>query len=716
MPQLNLVCNDQNDLYRVLNENKIPCRRFDSQKEAVATSGPGDGILVLAADYPRKTTEIEKDFIPKVRAKNVRLFVEFPAGIDDLTAEPTQSTKRERAVIISDFFGDGLKELSLLTINDCHFAPLPAQKSHIVAGVVAGYDRAVFGLPEKTFPILFEHDEYVMLATTQFSRFITARYGPYRSWQAIWSRIFAWLTQGQVRTTLQWTPTVRPIHAKDDPLPVDFEKPAFDRGIEWHYTSRLIVHPSREEDYNRQDPEGIYPAPPADIPDGDGRNGMGEGYWSGIYSDGSQRQRITRRSDNFSETAMALAVAWRVNQRDKDKTLAANLMDYIYFLSNLQQGTMADPKHPSFGLTAWSTSEFGRVPGNREYLASDNRQLSSSVAASVLLDSEKWDEAVLKAILAVERVTGKDGFGDRMSTAELEEYGWRYYNDRETPVERWAISDSPSARFLMAYAITGYEPLLAKGKKNLENLMTHYPDKGLKWWNTVNSAQSNLLIALAWLVRVEDTSRHRQWLHRVAHDMLSLQQPCGAIRDDVGSPDTAMVTGYGPCRSNEEFGTRESVLLQQNGDPLTDMLYCNDFALIGLHEAHAATGETYLKDAEDRLAEFICRTQIRSKKYPYLDGGWFRSFDFEKWEYWGNSADVGWGSWSIETGWSQAWITTTLGLRQLKTSLWDICMQSRIKKALPKILDLMKQNDGSPWTGTKIMVKKKQKSAGLAFD
>ena len=64
--------------------------------------------------------------------------------------------------------------------------------------------------------------------------------------------------------------------------------------------------------------------------------------------------------------------------------------------------------------------------------------------------------------------------------------------------------------------------------------------------------------------------------------------------------------------------------------------------------------------------------QARSTEHPGLDGAFFRAFDYTKWEAWGSDADIGWGAWSVETGWTQSWITTTLGLRQLNTTLWDV--------------------------------------------
>ena len=37
-----------------------------------------------------------------------------------------------------------------------------------------------------------------------------------------------------------------------------------------------------------------------------------------------------------------------------------------------------------------------------------------------------------------------------------------------------------------------------------------------------------------------------------------------------------------------------------------------------------------------------------------LDGAWQRAFDFDAWEYFGSNADLGWGPYCVETGWSVA--------------------------------------------------------------
>ena len=112
---------------------------------------------------------------------------------------------------------------------------------------------------------------------------------------------------------------------------------------------------------------------------------------------------------------------------------------------------------------------------------------------------------------------------------------------------------------------------------------------------------------------------------------------------------------------------------------MSDQLYTTGFALLGLHEAVGATGDQRLRAAEDKLAEYLCRIQTRSTQFPHLSGTWFRAFDDRRWEAWASSADVGWGAWSLESGWGQAWTAATLGLREQGTTLWDFTARSRVR-------------------------------------
>ena len=220
-----------------------------------------------------------------------------------------------------------------------------------------------------------------------------------------------------------------------------------------------------------------------------------------------------------------------------------------------------------------------------------------------------------------------------------------------------------------------------RAKAAIERTMEAYPDRWV-WTNGMQQERAKMLLALAWIVRVEETPRHRAWQRKIAEDLLSSQDRCGAIREELG------VAGKGGCpppASNEAYGTAEAPLIQSNADAVSDLLYTCNFAFLALHEAAAATGDPFYRAAEDKLATFLCRIQIRSEAHPELDGAWFRAFDFKRWEYWASSTDAGWGAWSIESGWTQSWITSVLAMRHEKTSLWDLTAGSQVGRHFGKL-------------------------------
>ena len=200
-------------------------------------------------------------------------------------------------------------------------------------------------------------------------------------------------------------------------------------------------------------------------------------------------------------------------------------------------------------------------------------------------------------------------------------------------------------------------------------MMKAYPHGWSATNDQFNQERARMLLPLAWLVRLDDTPRYREWLRRVATDLTGDMDASGAILTKISA---------GPA-SNEAYGTGETTLIQTNGDPNTDLFYTANFALVGLHEAAAATGEALYRDAEEKLVRFFCRVQVKnSAALPEFDGGWFRGFDYRRWEYWGSDADIGWSLYSMETGWIQGEVLSVLALRQMKTSFWEYTAASGI--------------------------------------
>ena len=298
---------------------------------------------------------------------------------------------------------------------------------------------------------------------------------------------------------------------------------------------------------------------------------------------------------------------------------------------------------------------------------------------------------MMTCLLAQLRTTGQLGFrGDCLFIKQLGREGWQHYFQRKD-----FVSYSPHmeaylwACFLWAYQRTGYEMFYQRAENAIRMTMQQHTD-GWRWTNGLAQERARMMLPLAWLVRVKDTTEHRRWLRTCAEGLLHLQQPCGAIREELGLPGKGM---FAPPRVNRHYGLTEAPLIQENGDTICDMLYTSNFALLGLHEAAAATGDAYYSDAETKLARFLCRIQIASQAHPELDGGWYRGFDYRRWEYWASYSDHGWGVWCIETGWTQGWITSVLAMRQLETSLWDFARQSRIERDFDELRKQMLPDD-----------------------
>ncbi len=670
-PTLFLNCSADNDLYRVLQQNDIPARRFHSPRQAVLTAPDGAGVLILADGYPEKTTDIEQSVFALAERKKLRLYVEFPTSLPGLDMGDIRKAGPERAVVADGFFGDKLEKMRIMAINAKHFLPVEAGHAHVVFARVAGFDTAVYGLPEKTWPALFEYaDGNMLVATTRFSNFVTARFAPADAVTQMWQTILSWLLRGSTIQELRWTATVRPSYSRDEPLPEDIERRAVERAIRWYAKSKLLVTETmdkRVREVMAPNANGTLGTPAPDEPTGDGSYGIMQCYLSGIGPDGGQARSAVRRGDNQCETAMTYALAGRLTGDKRSMKVGENLLDYYLFDSEARKGARADPEHGAYGLIAWGVDNPSWMVAN--YGDDNARQMLGIMTTAAGTGEHRWDEALALCLLANIRTTGRSGFRPgRIDIGPLSSQGWLpYFNSNHVLMSPhyeaylWAC-------FLRACEQTNDPLLYDRTVKAIRRTMEGYPD-GWRWTNGLAQEKARMLLPLAWLVRVKDAPEHRRWLHQVAKDLIALQQECGAIREELGKPGMG---AYPPPVSNEAYGGNEASLIQQNGDPVCDLLYTTNFALLGLHEAAAATGDDYYRHAEDDLAEFLCRIQVRSEIHPELDGAWFRGFDFKRWQYWASDADAGWGAWCAITGWTHSWITSVLAMRQMDTSLWDI--------------------------------------------
>jgi len=190
--------------------------------------------------------------IEQARRKQLRLYIEYPSWLPNLSVGSPSTTYWERAVVVSSRFTPELVPMRILSINDCHYVPVNAQQPEIVLVRVAGCDTAVYGLPNKkdVHPIFFECSRTTLLvAATKLSNFRAARYGHSEAWTIVWNRIIDWLCQGDNIIPVRTRATVHPTYVSNIKIPPRIEKQAFCRRVEWYSKAKMLIHPTWSSDF-----------------------------------------------------------------------------------------------------------------------------------------------------------------------------------------------------------------------------------------------------------------------------------------------------------------------------------------------------------------------------------------------------------------------------------------------------------------------------------
>ncbi|MFD0831881.1 hypothetical protein [Mucilaginibacter boryungensis] len=676
----------KNDLYLLLSCEGFKINLYRSPFAAIDEAPKRSAVFIVSDTYPLvdETKRITQEMLNIAAKKKLQLYIEYPASYPglNLTQKPVE-TRLERGVITSDVFGPKLLPMSLLGIHNCHVLPVNIDNPLIVLAKVVGFDKAEYGLDStKAYPLLFEKGNSI-IAMTSMSNFATGRYGPNESVKQVWTYILSRMLKDESFKINHWFSYVSPTYSKNEILPVNARVKSIQKGANWYYNGRFFVHPTWKQDWLKYGSNGSNPVGPPVGKDkliGDGNLGVIEGHTSTINYDGTQRYRYWMRGDVQGEVSMTLAAAGSLLNNKDYKKKSANLIDYLLKTSNLRAGAKNDSNSAAYGLIGWATTNSGTFYGD------DNaRSILGMIAASSYLNSNKWDKEIAEAILGNFRTTGKKGFrGERLEEEDILKNGWKYYWNRDyihlSPhFESWMW-----ACYLWLYHKTGYQPLLDKTKTAIRLTMEAYPKKWL-WGSSLQSQRAQMILPLAWLVRIEDTEEHRRWLDIVVSDMLRCQATCGAIREEVGEGKGQ----FKELKSNKDYGTDEGSMIFKNDDPVADMLAANNFALFSLNEAAHATGNRAYKAGVDKLSDFLTRIQINSEKYKDLDGGWFRGFDYSRWDYWASNSDAGWGAWCTLTGWSQSWIVATQVQVQENQSYWGLTRKSEINKYMQQTVKLM---------------------------
>jgi len=671
--------NDAGDIGKILADKGHAFATGGNLGNLINKSPENGAIFAINNDYPAVNLTVSEDTLKKCAEKNVRLFLECPLSAGALTLSEPRAAVYERAVVVAGAFA-GLPEGSLFMPCGAFYYTVNTPVSPLITlAKVAGYDSLAFELPDVTYPFLFAHPSYpnVLISTGCLSRVVTARARPSGAYRALWNALFKWA--GLPDINIDWVPDTGPSYGQCDALPPGAPETAFARGVRF-FTDNMIFRVEVVPDMFTDRPGGN--APHLDVISRDYlMGGVLEGYESGVDHNGRQRIRNIQRGDCIGETSMVMALDAVRTGSPETRKIAVDIADYV--LSNIF--FQNDPENPMYGLNNWF------INGPVFYGDDNARVIMGVLCARSLLGVKRWDERLLKCALANLRTSAKTGFRhNALRASSFETKNWTDYADDDA-----LILPSPHyqcyiwAVYLWMYALTDYKPFHDKSLSAITICMDKYPD-GWRWTNSLTAEMSRMLLPLAFLTRVDDTEIHREWLRKIAYDVIRYVEPCGAVRDMFGD---LKMGKYPPPQSNASYGTTEASLIQQNGDPATDLLYTANWAYIGLHEAALVLNDKNIKEAVGRMTDFYCRIQVSSKTHPYLDGSWMRSFDFKKWEYWGSSADIGWGAWCVQSGWVNTWICAAMYLSERDESLFNLSARDDFKAITDGIITEMETDN-----------------------
>ncbi len=585
-------------------------------------------------------------------AGKARVFLDMPTNVPGIEFGKDTSAGYRRTVVCTDFFGAALPINTIVIQHQAVIREVKTPvKAVLAAARVAGYRHACFGLPEEQSPLLFTHPECknVLISAAALGNFIRGRFAPQCDWQTVIGRIIGFLDGSDSIVPVTWTMSVHPSFSADAELDKNSEMRAFRRNADWFYDRMLCrLH---------------------------GGTMVFEGFAGQVAANGVQPVAPALRCDCTGETALVGALDFVLNQESRGRDAANELLESLFVGQRLIDSNPASQTYGSIFFDSYVNAVYGDDCARAAF---------SALLSGELLKDDRHLEAIMRVMLSIYRTTGVDGLRHeslRQPISFTEGRSYRYYAAEHFRTVRPHYQATNWALNLQAYVLTGYEDFLLKAKSAIRIAMTeNFPD--FLWTNGITQEWARIILPLAMLVEVEDTPEHRQWLDMAVKQLQSVMERSGAIREMMGDPAKGR---YPAPRSNEAYGTNESSLIQINGDPACDLLYTMNYAFLGMHEAAMATDNAEYHTICDRMADFFCRIQSESAAHPELSGCWIRGFDFDLWEYFGSSADIGWGAWCVESGWTNTWISAIMGLRKLRRPLLCREFAAKAKELFPKL-------------------------------
>ena len=576
--------------------------------------GCSDEPLLLA---PGKRKEIERQL-----SKGKRVFAEFVASIGHVYFAPPQSTRFERLVYCSANGELAGLETGALLDDQCGSRIRPhsiacRHNTPILQYVkVHAHDRITLGeahLADVSDRALwFDDPDNLLVCSFRFCNFIRSRFAPREGAVKLAEFLMSWLFGETVRLPSLTFAYESGTGIKPD-LPLrERVRASAEKAMAWFERSGMLID--------------------------EGWGGLLEGFGTEIDPEG--RQRISRilRADCIGEAGMAYFFHGLLASDERSLTISDRLADFVF------DGYFCDEPGPFYGMVRWTNEAWGIC-----YQDDVARAMMGQLLKCLVSGADGKLDKCRAALHFLVKTTGTDGTRVfRTDNIRLDETAFEKLRNEPGGLPSAHYNAYYYAALLLGYKLTGDNAFLETALKGMRTIMNAYPHT--KREQSETQEYCRLILPLSCLYAVTREPEHREWLYRVAGDLERFRHPSGAYLEWDEGYQAAM---------RHEIGTGESSLVANNGDPVADLLYSNNWLPLGWVFAYLATDDPVFMERWESTAEFMVRAQLLSED-PRLDGAWARAYDVERMEVFGSPADVGWGPWAIESGWTVAEIAAGL--------------------------------------------------------
>ncbi|MFS0612455.1 hypothetical protein [Lederbergia ruris] len=632
MSKIAVVTYHDSDLLELLKENSseltliLPhdIANFDLDIfDSIAVLGGGDDTPLLLEPKQRLALERQIKLGKKV-------FAEYISSIGNVYFSNPESTRYDRLVYCSST--SDIPNLKLGTLLDdqcgnritphsitCSHEPPILQYTRVHAHDHIDLDDSVNkNVSERA--LWFDDPKNLLICSFRISCFRRARYAPWEDIKKVVEFILGWLLPSK-----EWISNWDPIYTTGNVQVNNFleEKviKCANKSIKWFEGAGILLEK--------------------------GKMGALEGFGTEIYSNGSQRLSRILRADCIGEISLPYFFDYMLNGNKKSEEISDNLLDFVF------DHYICRDDGPLYGMMRWTNEAWGVC-----YQDDVARAIIPQLLRCLYQKTDKHLNDCVDSLMFLVKTTGSDGTRV-FRTDNINLSSDKIRQLKENP------GNFPSAHYngyyysalLLAYKLTNKPEFKETAIKGLTTIMHVYPNTVREQSETQEYCR--LIQPLSHLYWVTGESVHKKWLYQVVNDLGQFKHSSGGYLE--------WDSGYKASMRNE-IGKGESSLIAKNGDSVVDLLYSNNWLPLAFMQAYLITGDKLFKELWEDIARFFISSQIHSDN-ANIDGAWARAYDVNKKEVFGSPADLGWGPWAIESGWTVAEISAGLLMGLLENDL-----------------------------------------------